>query len=170
MKNTRPDGYLEGDLVHIKADLGEHKIAHSKDVDGIIIKCDGSQYGLYIEEQGESYWYDYSDLILIATNKQELLEEWKATAKELSEKVSDIDWIFENGPEIMSGSSVHGDILKTLGKCLGIDNLWGSSGEGIVYQQNAIGVFNVAKPFLIVKDKDGWLKECEKYTRSMNHE
>lgn len=124
------------------------------------------EYCVYIKGMGEVSWYESDQLTLIRNNGKDILKTWKAEAKTKHDQESDLDWIFENGPDIiddMTGSSI-----EALAKCLGLtsNDLWGGYGEGFVYSQNAGRVFNVAKPYLLTKDKEGWLKYCEQRRKS----
>lgn len=81
---------------------------------------------------------------------------------------SNIDWIFENGPKVLK--SAHGASIKTLAKCIGINNLWGANGEGYVYYQNSFMVLGMAGPFLKNKDKQGFLDLIKSKQGDVNHE
>lgn len=49
--------------------------------------------------------------------------------------------------------SPHNFSIETLASHLGINNLWGSHGEGFVYLQNALRIINLAKPYFKKNDK-----------------
>lgn len=97
---------------------------------------------------------------MLERNCGDLLATWEAEKEAERKQKSDIDWIFEHGPEVIQGA--HGASLETLGKGVGITNLWGSHGEGLAYYENAMRIMHVATPFLENKDKAGWLAFCEK--------
>lgn len=158
--------FHKGDLVHVAKDLGSSMRHFTADIDAIVIGSYRDQYGgternekdytLHLANHGQVSWYHEHQLELIEANRLDLLEQWeKEKAEEIALK-SGTDWIFEHGPEVLENP--HGASIEALGKDLGIDNLWGSRGEGYTYVINAAKVMAVAAPFLESKDKEGWLK------------
>ena len=160
--------FHKGDLVHVAKNLGSHMSHFKSDVDAIVIGSysdqfggdDTSSYTLHLKGSGESSWYEEHQLALIEKNRIDLLEQWEAERKAECKLKSDLDWIFRHGNEVLK--SAHGASVQALASCFGLDNLWGSRGEGVVWHQNAMQTMAIAEPFLEDGDKDGWLKLCEK--------
>ena len=86
--------YNHGDLVHIVKDLGSYKTHFQSDKDAIIIASYAQQFGgyddrsytIYIENYGETSWYEEDQLILIEKNRCDILEKWKTEAHGKKEK------------------------------------------------------------------------------------
>jgi hypothetical protein len=74
--------------------------------------------------------------------------------------VSNLDWIFNNGKEVLRRPS--GASIEALARSIGINNLWGSHGEGFIYIMNSLAVIDLARKFLENNDKSGWLLFAEK--------
>lgn len=159
--------FNKGDLVKVAKDLGQCMSHFTNDCEAIVMysyndKYGGGNtksYGIYIKGEGQTAWYEEPQLELIEAGRIDLLDKWEAEAKKEAEEKSDIDWIFENGEEVLTGA--HGATVSALAKCLGCDNLWGSNGEGFVYYQNAMAVMAHAEPFLKTGDKQGYLNHCK---------
>ncbi len=163
--------FHKGDLVKIADDLGE-LMRHFKSGTEAIVDysyndryggCDTKSYSLTFRNGTTCSWYEESQLELIEKNRIDLLKQWKEEAEKERAKKSDLDWIFNNAEEHMKNPI--GASIEALGACLGIDNLWGSSGEGFVYYQNALLIADLSRPFLEKHDKEGWLSFCEKTKR-----
>jgi len=138
------------------------------DIDAIVIGSYRDQYGgdntndytLHLKGNGACSWYHESQLELLERNRGDLLATWEAEQEAAHKQAADIDWIFEQGPELLRAA--HGASIATLARGLGITNLWGSHGEGLAYYENCRRVLYLAKPFLETRDKAGWLAFCEK--------
>lgn len=76
------------------------------------------------------------------------------TSSEGAQK-SDLDWIFAHGPEV--AMEPHGASLQALADSKGLGDLWGKSGEGVAYFQNAMAILKLATPYLLASDRAGWL-------------
>jgi hypothetical protein len=159
--------YRKYDHVRVAADLGPYMSHFQSGCEAIVIASykdqfggtpsDRHQYTIHIKGSGEVSWYNEAQLELIGHNPQ-LLKQWEdEAAKEIAIK-SDLDWIFANGPDVVIRS--HGSTIATLGRDLGITDLWGSRGEGVTYFANCRAVLILAAPFLKAKDKAGWLKRA----------
>lgn len=57
--------------------------------------------------------------------------------------------------------------IEALAACFGLTDLWGSNGEGVTYRANATATLKLALPFLLRKDKEGWLAACEVIKQKM---
>lgn len=152
------------DLVQVAKDLGPSMSHFTADCRAIVIGsyCDlygGNRdchtYSLYLEGRGECSWYEEWQLTLIEHNQQVLLQEWRAARDKKIAQESDLDWIFANGAQVLKSAS--GASIEALGAKLGIDNLWGSMGEGITYYSNAIAILAYCEPFLRSGDKAAFL-------------
>ncbi|MFU8833266.1 MAG: hypothetical protein ACNA7J_14075 [Wenzhouxiangella sp.] len=149
-----------GDLVWIRKYEGEFILP--SDCEAIVTEASGNNrvsYMLHVKGRGESAWHNEEDLTLIAEGQLDRLKQWKAEEDEEERQKSDLDWIFAHGREVLANP--HGASIAALACCLGIDNLWGSRGEGITYFENTHFTLQVARPFLEVGDKEGWLAECD---------
>ena len=159
--------FNKGSLVRVAKNLGSSMSHFQSDCDAIIIGSYADQFGgedvksytIYIKGSGETSWYNEHQLELIEENRSDLLENWKKEKKKENDLHSNLDWIFENGQQVLK--SADGATVSSLAKCLGVDNLWGSNGEGFVYYQNAMNILSIAKPYLEKNDKNGWLKFVE---------
>ncbi len=160
--------FHKGDLVHIAKNLGSSMSHFTSDCDAIVIGSYADQFGgndtdsytLHLEGHEVASWYDGNQLTLIEHNRLDLLEQWEVEKKAECKLKSDLDWIFTHSDEVLE--SAHGASVQALASCFGLDNLWGSRGEGSVWYQNAMRTMAIAKPFLEKGDKNGWLKLCEK--------
>lgn len=159
--------FHKGDLVHVAKNLG-HSMAHfTADIDAIVIGSYNDQYGcnnvkdytLHLKGRGQCSWYHESQLELIEANRLDLLDQWELEAAADIKGKADLDWIFEHGPEI--ADAMPGASVAALGGCLGITNMWGARGEGITYYSNALQIMSIARPFLLSKDKTGFMALCE---------
>lgn len=159
------------DLVRVAKNLGLLMDHFEADVDAIVIGSYADQYGgnntrdytLYIHDYGRVSWYCEHQLTLIKHDQKALLDQWENEKESETKQKSDIDWIFEHGDEVLKNP--HGASIQTLASCLGIDNLWGSRGEGMTYYSNAMGTLKMAKPFLETNDKAGWLNKANEMKR-----
>jgi hypothetical protein len=162
--------FHKGDWVRVAKDLGSTMSHFESDCEAIVIGSYADQYPgfdsenthdftIFIKGRGQVSWYGGNQLILIETGRIDLLEQWESEkAVEVKEK-SDLDWIFSHGQEVTENP--HGASIQSLASCFGLDNLWGSRGEGATYYSNAIMTMQLAMQFLIMKDKIGWLEFCE---------
>ena len=158
--------FKKGSLVRIAKDLGDSMSHFTADRDAVVLysyaeECGGENtdsYGLHIEGNGHSAWYEEHQLTLIEEDGFYKLKQWEDADAEEEKIKSDIDWIFKNGKEV--AEVAHGATIKTLAMCLNITNLWGNHGEGYIYYQNAHAILAIAKPFLLTNDKDGYIAKC----------
>ena len=167
--NNLKQKFQKGDFVRVAKDLGPAMSHFTSDCDAIVLGSYADQYGgknitsftIHIKAEGRVAWYEEHQLTLIEPNRIDMLEIWEREAKEEERMKSDLDWIFENGQNVLK--EPHGATLIELGRHLGCPNLWGNSGEGFVYARNAIAILRVAEPFLIAGDKQGYLDTCKNY-------
>lgn len=114
-----------------------------------------------IKGGGTMAWLYDSELELIERDRPDLKEQWARETADDCERQSKLDWIFENGPDV-AARKCRGAAIAALGKCMGIDNMW-PSGEGIEWAMNEQYILACAAPWLMAKDKNGWLKTCEEF-------
>lgn len=121
-------------------------------------ESNGHEYTLYIKDHGKISWYHEHQMTLIKTGQRLLLRRWERERAAETEQYSNLDWVFENGPELVVGN-VPGASVVALAECLGISevDMWGRRGEGFVWYTNAKIVLEAARPFLLAKNKQGWL-------------
>lgn len=97
-----------GDLVIVKKWFWEDGDSYVG-MKAIISGTYASQYGgndheslsLTFEDGGSSSWWYASKLELIQRDCSHLIDEWKAAAKTLADKHSDLDFIFANLDEVL---------------------------------------------------------------------
>lgn len=160
--------FIKGDLVRVAKDLGQTMSHFVADCDAIVMGSyadqfggnDTSSYTLHLKGKGRSSWYKEHQLTLIKQNQLGLLSEWEEEEKEEAEKKSDIDWIFNNGEKV--AHNAHISSLKTMASYIGIDNIWGSRGDGIDLFNNSLIVMSIAIPYLMSGDKEGFLEAAGK--------
>jgi hypothetical protein len=161
--------FHRGDLVHVVKDLGSSMSSHfTADVDAIVIGSYNDKYGggntqdytLHLKGSGQCSWYHESQLELLERNRSDILTAWEAEREAERAQQSDIDWIFDNGPDLLVAAPAAS--VATLAAGVGITNLWGSHGEGLSYYENSMRVIALARPYLQTKNKEGWLALCEK--------
>lgn len=163
--------FHRGDWVRVAKDLGPSMRHFTADCDAIVIGSYADQYGgkdhdsytLHLEGRGQSSWYYGSQLTMIERNRPDKLQEWEDAAKAVATQKGSLDWIFSNGTHVLTYP--HGASIEALARCFGLNNLWGSCGEGFVYYENATGTLRLATPFLQAGDKAGWLAFCEEIRR-----
>ncbi len=143
------------DLVHIKKDLPSYMDHFEKDTDAIVTYCDADNYTLYIKGRGETSWYNSDNVIFIKHDAKDVLEAWKKEIEIEQIQKSDLDWIFSHGEEVIKNPS--GYSLQALATSIGLGSLWGNNGEGITYYTRSMQIYQLAKPFLIAGNKEGWL-------------
>lgn len=157
------------DLVKIDDNLGDSMSHFTSGCEAIVIGSYADEYGgddtnsytLYLKSEGECSWYYEEQLTLIERNRKDLLDEWKNEDKTEDAMHSDLDWIFSNGPQVLNGAT--SSTIESLAACLGVNNLYGSNGEGFVYYMNSIKILSASAPYLIGCDKQGWLDFCNKH-------
>lgn len=155
---AQTDKFRVGDLVYAVKNQGPSRSHFPSDCRAVVIEANGG-YGLFLEGHGKHWWYEDEHLTLIEHNRADLLAEWEDAQEKELEQQSDLDWIFQNGPELVE--SCPGASVQTLGACLGVRNMWGSCGEGMTFYMNAMAVLDVARPYLKERDKQGFLDRCE---------
>jgi hypothetical protein len=148
-----------GDLVWIRKYEGE--FIFPSDCEAIVIEASGYNrvsYMLHVKGKGQSAWHNEEDLTLISRDQKKLLNQWISEEDEEERQKGDVDWIFAHGREVLVNP--HGASIAALARCFGLTDLWGSRGEGIIYYENAHFTIQVARSFLEVGDKEGWLAQC----------
>lgn len=141
-----------GDLVEVKS---EDKCA------AIILefnKCNGG-YSLFRRYSGVAAWFHSSELAFVEKGREDLLHEWKAEIENTRKIQSDIDWVFANGNEVIG--KMYEPSIQRLADMLKIGDLWGKRGEGFVFISNSYKVLLLARKFLEVGDKEGFVSYCE---------
>ena len=162
-----PQKYHKGDHVKVIKKLPKSMSHFQSDCEAIIEGSyadqfggnDTNNYSIFIKDHGGVSWYQEEVLELIEKGRLDLLEKWQNDLKRDDEMKSNLDWIFRHGEGVLKEAS--GATVGALGKCLGINDLWGPRGEGFTYFNNAIGILNVAKEYLLAGDKQGWLDFCK---------
>jgi hypothetical protein len=162
--------FHHGDLVRIADDLDEWMSHFQAGCDAIVdhsyadkyggISSSGpnTQYSLHLKDRGKVAWYYEHQLTLVESNRADLLREWEAEEAAFIKEKSNLDWIFAHGAEVIAAPS--GASAQALANCFGLTNLWGSQGEGFIYNENKARTMALARPFLAAGAKDAWLKFC----------
>lgn len=159
--------FKRGDYVKVAKNLGSSMSHFKSDCEAIVCYSykdefggyDTQSYCIHIKGYGEVSWYYEHQLELIEANRADLLEAWKAEQEAERVQKSNLDWIFKNGNDV--SEHPHGASVQALASCLGINNLWGSRGEGLVYYANMLTTLSLAEPFLKSGDKQAWLNFCK---------
>lgn len=151
------------DLVQVANDLGPMMSHFTGDCRAIVIEVSDGDYGLFLEGEGECWWYEEDQLILIKKKQEALLEKWKKAEEDEAELQGNLDWIFEHGEDVIANGYPYS--VEALAVTLGCDNLWGDKGEGFTYYQNARGVLDLALPFLETGDQGSWLSFASAYVQ-----
>lgn len=99
-------------------------------------------------------WYPES-LLTFVRHDPELVKTIKAQRAEYEARVSQLDWIFEHGEEVLKDRPFAA--LQALANVHNLGSLWGSRGEGIDLDRNIAILLDAAESFLLAGDKDGWL-------------
>lgn len=156
--------FHKGDHVRVAKDLGPSMSHFESNCEAIVIGSYKDRYGgsgrnerqftIHIKDRGQTSWYYEEQLTLIETGRLDLLQQWETEAEAKHKQQSDLDWIFANGAAVIA--KPNGSALGALGHILGIDNLWGASGEGITYYYNAMAIMHFATPFLEAGDRTGF--------------
>lgn len=146
---------LDASMRHFPSNCDAIVIGSCEDAYGCDSSDDDRSYSLFIRGQGEISWYEGQQLVLLESNKYELLQAWKDEMAVSAKQQSNLDWIFAHGKEVLESAS--GATVRALANNIGITNLWGGCGEGVTYYVNALQVLQLAKHFLQTSDKEGWL-------------
>lgn len=162
--------FKKGDWVRVAKDLGPSMSHFTADCEAIVVGSYADQYGgrnrnsytLHLKGQGQVSWYYGEQLTLIESGRIDKLAAWEEERAADIKQKSDLDWIFDHGPEV--AAKPPGASIQALASCFGLNNLWGSRGEGIDWYANAMGTMELAGPFLTAKDKAGWLALCQTVT------
>lgn len=120
--------------------------------------------GLCFEDGRTSSWWNASKLKFIDRDKLNLTEKWKGEAKVRDDKVSDLDYIFNNLDEIVEKKYTAS--LQSVFTFLGGGSLWGVSGEGFIFYENCYKTFLLLNMFnnsSEEKDKESFLNFCQEY-------
>lgn len=157
--------FQKGDYVRVAKDLGSSMSHFPSDCNAIVIGSYADQFGgkdiksytLFLENRGESSWYEEWQLELIEASRLDLLDEWEKLRQDKITKHSNLDWIFANGKEVLENPT--GASMQSLANCIIPDyNLWGNNGEGFVYHANVTIIKTLAEPFLLEGNKDKWVE------------
>lgn len=119
-----------------------------------------NSYSVFREGLGEMAWMYDSEMELVERNRPDILEKFKSEYKADVDKKSNLDWIFSNGNEVLEKN--YGASIQALANCFGMTNLWGRSGEGVEWIENARKTMEFAYPFLLIGDKEMYLEFCKK--------
>lgn len=119
-----------------------------------------TSYTVFREGMGEMSWMYDGEVELVERNRPDILERFKSEYDAKIATLSDLDWIFENSKEVLQGG--HGASIQALASCFGMTNLWGRSGEGVEWEENAMKTMSFAYPFLLIGDKEMYLEFCKK--------
>jgi hypothetical protein len=159
--------FKRGDLVYVEKITCPSRDHFTNECRAIVIASYTDQYAsgidrdeehdytLHLEGRGESSWYPESGLTLIETKQHDLLEQWIEDKENEATIKGDIDWIFANKESFIKRS--HSASIAVVASMIGIDNLWGSRGEGMTYYMNARMVLLHFMPFLEDDDQEGWV-------------
>lgn len=153
MTHKQP-AFVKGDWVSISK--------HPQEPNAIILKDGGTpnpgfSYEVFRKGRGSYAWVYEEYVTLIEPRRLDLLAEWQKELDEWQAKVSNLDWVFANGAEVLEKK--HIGSVAALVKPIGWNEntLWGPNGEGFVLVERCAMVLTAARPYLESGDKDGWL-------------
>jgi hypothetical protein len=163
---VRVQRFQRGDHVRIADDLGPYMSHFRAGCDVIVVGSYADQYGgdnrdtytVFFRGSGGCSWYDEHQLTLIEASRTDLLNQWEHELEAERALMSDIDWIFAHGADIVA--KPHGASVQALADCFDFGTLWGANGEGIDYDYNFRATLHVATPFLLAGNKFGWMQEA----------
>jgi hypothetical protein len=158
--------FHKGDLVHIPK-LGSYMSHFPSERDAIVIGSYYDQFGhssqssytLYLKGLGPVSWYEEHHFTFVR-HAPELLQQWQKEDDEVRTRHSNLDWIFQNGPEVVE--ECYTASIQALANHLGCSDLWGAHGEGISLFENGRRTLALAKPYLLTHDKLGFLEFAHK--------
>jgi hypothetical protein len=168
--------FRRGDLVHIAKDLGKCMSHFTADVDAIVIGSYADQFGRCSDRDYQSYtlmllpsggktsWYEEHQLDFIRHVGEEGIAKVAAERDERCAKESQLDWIVANWATIRKSPS--GASMGTLMKMIGIENPWGSHGEGVTYFSNAWATIGLLDEVLSTGDTLAVENYCRKIKSS----
>jgi len=157
-----------GDKVHINKELGSSMSHFKNDIDVIIIGTSGEdeyvKYSVLFLDGTQCAWYYEKQLIFIEhVGMKEIKRiEWERNERE--NKESQFEYIIENWKTFINNDKYPFASIEALGKLMGINNIWGSRGEGIDLIQNQQTILN----YFNNKYVKGTLKETIEILRNTN--
>lgn len=167
---SKEQKFAINDLVRIAKDSGDftnHNVP--SDCEAVIARLFKELYkgeatsSLYmcITKEGETAWYEEKHLTLISHDRQDIRTQWEDNLKEHRKHMSDLDWIFSHGKEVINRSTYDVVSVLALAKCLNINekDLLGG-GEAFAFLGNVTNIMITAVPYLLKGDKEGWLEFC----------
>lgn len=157
----KPREFVRGDVVHIVADLGRMMSHFRSDADAVVLYSYSSEYGGDSEHAKNSYgvmfcdigsecaWYEGQQFEFLYHGGEAKIKEIEAAREARVLVESDLEWIVKNWSTF--GDSVPGACFSTLGRLIGINNLW-PSGEGYEYAMNASFIYKCFNDVLLTGD------------------
>ena len=93
-------------------------------------------YEIFFKGRGRMAWTSEHRMTLVAADQAALLQQWEAELEARQDMESELPWIVANWQRFKT-DGFPGPSLAALGKLIGIDNMWGSRGEGLQWYANA---------------------------------
>lgn len=103
-------------------------------------------YTLLFENEGKVSWFPEEILTFIEHVGEPRIKEWEQAIEDRRARQSDLEWIVKEWQNIREAPP--GASLDALMKLIGINNPWGSHGEGFVWYANAQATLTVLDPIL----------------------
>lgn len=149
--------FHRGDKVHIAKNMPKYMSHFESDFDGIVIGSYADQFGgsdtksysiLKCDDGNEISWYEENQLTFITHVGEKGINVVESGRAKAEKQQSDLKWIVKNWNDMKSRNSISGFSMTTLMKLVGINNPWGSHGEGYVYYINSMATFQLLNPVL----------------------
>ena len=161
--------YTRGDIIKLKPSSSWNR-SHP-DAEIMILQSYKEQFGgtnttsytCLIRYHDEASWFREGEFELVEQSPH-LEAVWRKEIEEKRKIESSLEWVFDNA-EVLSKRGYSQTVLETLGKVIGINDLWGSRGEGLTYYTNAHIILEVATPYLEKGDINGYRKLTESLNR-----
>lgn len=128
--------FKRGDLVRIAKDLGPAMSHFTADCNAIVIGSYKDQYGggeqentsytVFIEGQGETSWYDESQLTFIR-HAPTLLKQWQKQSDRAHRQRTNLKWVLKNWDKVKE--SAHADTILYLFDVFSISTNFHQHGE-----------------------------------------
>ncbi len=97
-------------------------------------------------------WYYERQLTLVKAGDLEGYQAVKLAGEERSAMESQLPWIIENWKILKAEDRMPGSSIETLAKLAGMRDMWGDSGEGLVWYTNAVNLIDALDDVMMFGD------------------
>ena len=157
--------FVRGDKVRVKDDLGFTHSHFRSGFDAIILGSYADQFGgdntnsytiLSCDTGTSISWYYDEHLEFVEHVGEQEITRIDEEAKKRIKQESDIEWIWDNWPEIRR--SLPSMSAVALMNHIGIRDPWGQRGEGVTFYANAKFAVELLDPILTARDREAFDK------------